>query len=290
MIYDIERKGRAYQVRRRDMDEGDTRPSWPVVFGPRRKRDCDRFVFNRRAIEQNPRLQAMQRMAHQLLAVPNRVRVLSNNTCHALENHAAAARGEHEVWSFDYCTSTMTDPKDMTSEKAALRALRSAWVELVDLGVNVYPGSIRDPLYDLVHYDWGHLPEKGGDGINEAGDAEGGSMCYACADEKHVQALDTFDVTGAYLTQDKGAMPTDPRFPQASAIVGKYRVTTWTGGHLMNVTRVTVTRRIGFGVPYDDWTFRATDAKGREWSGRGAGVGMYCRLRLSAKDKKWRTK
>lgn len=265
-MYSIERRGRAYQVRQ----SNGTAPAMVagfVVFGPRRKRDCVKFVKDRQAIEANPRLQRLQRLAQSIVEVPALVNALKNQTCHALENQAAASRGEPERWAFHYSGECMTDPKDVTSEKGAMHALRCAWVELVDLGVDDYPGAIRDPLYDAVPFDCGHLPESRGVGqMNEAGDSTGRTMCYACADARHVQDLDTDDRTGGYLTGEPGSRI----------------ITTWTGGMLMHVIKAeSQGKRWAPGAmePYERWTIHAVDAKKRLWKGTGMGPGMLCRLR-----------
>lgn len=60
---------------------------------------------------------------------------------------------------------------------------------------------------------------------------------------------------------------------------GKY-LTTWMGDELAKVTRATASKRRGFyGVPVSLFHVRAVDARGRHWSGTGAGRNMFIRIR-----------
>lgn len=90
---------------------------------------------------------------------------------------------------------------------------------------------------------------------------EGKRICYTCADAEQREALkDTSRPFTAYLSSD-----------------GR-KVTTWTGGELMQVTRETDWRI--FGSHFNRGScISATDCHGRRWYGRGAGRGMAITLR-----------
>lgn len=67
---------------------------------------------------------------------------------------------------------------------------------------------------------------------------------------------------------------------------GKY-LTTWMGDELAKVTHATTSARRGFhGVRFTVLHVRATDAKGRHWSGTGRGRNMYIRIRRVQKSRK----
>jgi hypothetical protein len=85
-------------------------------------------------------------------------------------------------------------------------------------------------------------------------------ICYSCADDRERAALLTEHTIGAYLSSD-----------------GK-RITTWTGGTLMHVTKHT-TARVGFGGTTRHY-LRATDVHGaHSWIGTSPGPNMYARMR-----------
>lgn len=283
--YEVRRRGRGYVVidwRKVEPARDDSMHNATVVFGPRRKADCAKFVADRKAIEADT--SRSLRMMQDVLALVaadnvNVFPALDNHTAHAVVNHAAASRGEVPPYEFRYCVPWMTDPKDVTSEAAALSTLRTILVK-----ASALLGAALPQVQTWSRYDCGHLPTLHGSQADTAHHKDDNGVkteiCYACADRLHVQSLDTETKTDGYLSMKRGGVPMDPRFPKASALSAEYSVTTWSGGFLMHVTRIKTTKRYGFhGIPYDDVTFNARDAKGRFWSGRGPGVGMYCRLR-----------
>ncbi len=88
--------------------------------------------------------------------------------------------------------------------------------------------------------------------------ADGRKVCFVCAD-----AIDRAEMASAsehvvYLSGDGS------------------RLTTWTGGEL---ARVTIRRKTLAGFGRGQTYIRATDARGAEWYGRGAGEGMAMRVR-----------
>lgn len=86
-------------------------------------------------------------------------------------------------------------------------------------------------------------------------------ICYACADARQREDLkDRSKPFGAYLSDD-----------------GR-KVTTWTGGELMTVTRETDWRIFGSSRNRGSCV-SATDCHGKRWHGRGAGRGMCITLR-----------
>jgi hypothetical protein len=88
-------------------------------------------------------------------------------------------------------------------------------------------------------------------------------ICYACADARQREDLkDRSRPFTAYLSSD-----------------GR-KVTTWTGGELMTVTRETDWRIFGSRRNVGS-CISATDCHGNRWHGRGAGRGMAITLRPS---------
>lgn len=99
------------------------------------------------------------------------------------------------------------------------------------------------------------------------------TICYDCATELARSEVAVEDSIGAYLSSD-----------------GRH-VTTWTGGELMHVRASSYRSSEQFtpsGGRHTVTTFRAVDADGHEWFGRGAGRGMYARLRITAASKRKR--
>ena len=85
-------------------------------------------------------------------------------------------------------------------------------------------------------------------------------ICYACADKRQVAALfDRSQPFTGYLSSDGN------------------RWTTWTGGTLGNVDRLTVSRSGWQGSTLSH--VHVLDVHGNAWFGRGAGPGMCLTLR-----------
>jgi len=83
-------------------------------------------------------------------------------------------------------------------------------------------------------------------------------ICYGCANEREKADFAKSEAYFAYMSGDGKA------------------VTTWTGERLATVT-YSRRHRGGFGGEY--FTLDATAPDGSRWYGRGAGPGMYCRLK-----------
>jgi hypothetical protein len=89
-------------------------------------------------------------------------------------------------------------------------------------------------------------------------------ICYSCADDHHRAELETETDTIGYVSSD-----------------GK-QITTWTGGELMKVVSEHSTP-FGKGRWYGPlsarlWYYRAVDANGNRWYGKGSGRGMNIRM------------
>lgn len=85
-------------------------------------------------------------------------------------------------------------------------------------------------------------------------------ICYACADKRQVaDLLDRSKSFTGYLSSDGS------------------RWTTWTGGTLGNVDRLTVSRSGLHGSSLSN--VHVVDVHGNTWCGRGAGTGMCLTLR-----------
>lgn len=93
---------------------------------------------------------------------------------------------------------------------------------------------------------------------------DGSEICYACADERTRERMRHEDTIGAYLASDG------------------LSVTTWSGGVLARVISAH-TRRVGFGRTSQTY-WRAVDANGRHWYGRG-GRGMHTTMRARKVDR-----
>lgn len=105
--------------------------------------------------------------------------------------------------------------------------------------------------------DCGHAPTPDTIGTGYAETADGRRVCYPCADDMQRAEL--------------AATPAGGRFGAYLSTDGRH-VTTWTGGHLATVTRLTGNRRQTF--------VRARDRDGRMWAGVGpAESGTYVTLR-----------
>lgn len=110
--------------------------------------------------------------------------------------------------------------------------------------------------------DCGHtypLPGPSGGASGYAVDVDGRTMCYGCSDS---QAAATMNAA-----HDAGV-------PFTAYVSGDGRtITTWPGGVLARITLAAASRDGRF------VSYRATDADGRRWYGRGAGRGMVITLR-----------
>lgn len=237
---------------------------WRVVYGPKPVAACRKFVGDRQAIESDALLESAQRVCQELADSDDMMMKLDNHTAHAITNHAYASRGDNPPYEFAYSGECMTDPKDVTSKAACISALRSAYVKI---GAMAMTQERRELVEDWVRYHCGHLPKATSNGVDESGDRETGqSMCYACADARHVQSLDTEQSTGGYLVGEPG----------------NRTIQTWTGGLLMHVIKAQSQGKRwtpGGHEPYERWTIHAVDAKERLWKGVGMGPGMCCSLR-----------
>lgn len=109
----------------------------------------------------------------------------------------------------------------------------------------------------------GHEPSPHGE--HTTGTAtlpDGREVCWACADDWAREDIRTGGTYFAYLSSD-----------------GR-QLTTWSGGRLADVTRLSKSRHFGFyGVSYDVVHFRAVDVHGARWYGTSPGRGMYARMR-----------
>ncbi len=115
----------------------------------------------------------------------------------------------------------------------------------------------------------GHEPSPhGAHTTGTARRSDGSAICWTCADREQRDALKTAQTYTAYLTHLK----TDDGYVKASIL------TTWTGGHLANVTRLWQTRIGGFLGRQTIYRFRATDVHGQQWYGTSPGPGMYARM------------
>ena len=114
----------------------------------------------------------------------------------------------------------------------------------------------------LTLLDCGHAPTvTDGIGTGYARDAEGKRYCYECADNNQREAMARETDIYAYVSGD-----------------GK-RITTWTGGHLANVTGSRMeTRYTPTGGYYRRYYYWARE-NGRDWYGIGEGPGMHVRIR-----------
>ena len=94
--------------------------------------------------------------------------------------------------------------------------------------------------------------------------ATGKTLCYACADgEQRAALLDRSRPFVAYVSGDART------------------ITTWTGGHLMPITRTLpckLTRQSWTHDRQDYMSLRAVDCHGGHWHGRGS-AGIAIRLR-----------
>src|SRR5262245_7376007 len=112
--------------------------------------------------------------------------------------------------------------------------------------------------------DCGHTYEGPAGGTGPSGyavnRATGKTLCYPCADELAVSDMATSHAFEAYLSSDGG------------------RVTTWTGGGLMVVTRHTTSRGFHRSKVHH---VRAESADGRKWHGSGSGPGMFILMRAT---------
>lgn len=112
-----------------------------------------------------------------------------------------------------------------------------------------------------MQLDCGHATEDG-----QYGTRDGQRHCYLCCDQ--IERLDMYDADQflAYLSSDGRTL------------------TTWTGGHLADVTW-TSAKNYGHtptGGYYERWYLHATDLWGGRWTGQTPGRGMYVRLRRRA--------
>jgi hypothetical protein len=92
--------------------------------------------------------------------------------------------------------------------------------------------------------------------------AEGREICYACADRIEREELKNRGRPFIGYLEQEDARPLG-------------RITTWTGGLLMNAN----VHRIRSGFGGEQWVIQATDVHGKRWYGRNGGPGLYCRLR-----------
>lgn len=101
--------------------------------------------------------------------------------------------------------------------------------------------------------DCGHAPTPHGVGTGVATAPNGRTMCYPCADREQREALATIDVFAGYVSGDVK------------------RVTTWTGGKLADVTKVTTGKRryTPSGGSYRLRYVWAKSPDGARWYGRG---------------------
>lgn len=107
----------------------------------------------------------------------------------------------------------------------------------------------------------GHEPTKtdlpcAGYAINVAGE----TFCYSCADAGARKAMAGAKTFTAYLSG-----------------CGT-KLTTWTGGTLARISRLTKVTRYGFGGRYYAVTFRAESEDGAYWYGTSPGRGMLARM------------
>lgn len=113
--------------------------------------------------------------------------------------------------------------------------------------------------------DCGHQPSPHGPHTTgTAHTQDGREVCWSCSDDMERTELKTTNRTIGYLDRDQRT------------------VTTWPGGHLMNVTHTTQHRGCTpTGGYYSTVHLRAIDVHGQHWHGTSAGPSMCAHLRKS---------